>query len=59
MTTWVSPSKTSGTWASPSKTQSEVIYFVSEVGDFYLVGSAENEFLITQDVVNWNNQNKS
>lgn len=59
MTTWATPSKTASTWATPSKTQSEVIYLVSEAGDFYLIGSAENEFLVTQDAVNWGTINKN
>lgn len=46
-------------WTDVLKTTSETIYFVAENGDTYLVGSAENETLITQSAVSWNSVNKS
>lgn len=60
MTTWATTSKASApTWATTSKAQSEIIYLVSEALDFYLIGSAESEFLVTQDVVNWSSITKN
>ncbi len=53
MTTWSNQSKNSSTYNNVAKTNSEIIYFVMEDGFYYLVGSAEDETLVTQDVIQW------
>lgn len=37
----------------------ERTYLVSEAGDFYLIGSAEDETLITQEETTFTNQTKN
>lgn len=59
MATWTNQSKNSATYSNQSKSQSEIIYLVSEALDYYLVGSAEDETLIVQDIIQWTNQTKN
>lgn len=59
MATWTDINKSSApSWATGYKS-SEVIFLVSEALDFYLIGSAENDFLVTQDAIIWASLDKS
>ena len=53
MSTWTGTNKNTATFTAENKSASEVIYLVSEALDNYLIGSAENETLVTQDTVTW------
>lgn len=58
MTSWSTTNRTSTSWGTQAKS-GEVIYLVSDATDYYLVGSAEDEFLVTQDQTSWTASNKS
>lgn len=58
MTTWATENRNSASWAS-ANISDDITFFVSEAGDFYLVGASENEFLIADTATEWTNQNKS
>ena len=53
MATFTPITKNSSTYTVTSKSNSEIIYLVSEALDFYLVGSSEDEILVTQDMQSW------
>lgn len=59
MSTFSNQSKNSATFSNQSKSLSETIYLVSEALDFYLIGTASDEVLVTQDVIQWSNQTKN
>lgn len=58
MTSWSTTNRTSTSYSSPSKS-GEITYLVSESLDAYYIGSAEDEYLVTQDGTTWATVNKS
>ncbi len=56
---WDFIAKNSGSWSDINKSD-VTIYFVSESGDYYLVGQNQDEYLITQEQGSgWNFINKN
>lgn len=59
MSTFTAQNKTTSTFTAGDKSFSQTIFFVSDSGDFYLMGSSEADFLIASDSISWTSYNKN
>jgi hypothetical protein len=56
---WSYQTKNSGSWNNLDRSDATT-YFISESGDYYLVGENEDKFLVSQESgSNWNHQIKN
>ena len=58
MAVFTNQSKNSVTFTNANKSD-DAIFLVSEAGDYYLIGSASDEILVTRDGAVFTNQSKN